>query len=193
MWGRHFIIAGLVALTACNQTTYHRDDARLQTSAAPSAHRTPNASSDATAPASDPGSAQASGLGRKVSYGLSKDLFRTAPRCVMVLPIADRGRTGPAADAIEDAVARHLSYWFVRVVAARDILRKAWKAAVPLTDLTRLGRSVPCDAVMEIATPGLIRDFAVVWAEARLDLAPQLRRVRDGEALWWGRHVAERS
>ncbi len=189
--GRFSVLLLGVLLTACNQTTYLRADggpvvARAQT-AGPVEQTGPG---DHDMPDAGP---VLPGGPRTVSYGLSKAYFRQAPRCILVLPM-DRDRVGDAAArALEDAVARHLAHRVGRVVPAGRVGHERRRRALRPDDLKRLGRALRCDAAMQIKTPGFQRTFALVWAQARLGLTLQLRATRNGEALWWGRHAAERS
>ena len=182
-----FLLLVLITAGACNQTTYVRDGDRLETKHANRAAEENSASQERDLGPDLPS------VERKVAYGLTKEYFRKAPRCVMVLPM-DRKRAGAeAARVVEDAVARHLAYRFKKVVPAHKVVRQQRKRAIRPDDLKRLGRALRCGTAMEIKTPGFQRTYAFVWAQARLPLALQLRATRNGEALWWGRHAAERS
>lgn len=183
-------------LAACNQTAYVRDGGQPVTTGgqATKAKSTgQEAANRQDTEAIDPLSNALSGGNRRVSYGLDKDLFHLAPRCVMVLPMDRQQVSSKVARAIEDSVARHLSYRFRRVISAPDVASRQRQSAIRPSDLKRLGRSLHCATAMDIRSGGFEQTYALVWAHARLPLALQLRRAADGQALWWGRHAAERS
>ncbi len=135
-------------------------------------------------------------ISRHVAYGMTREFFQTAPRCAAVLPPVDRdGRPlkGKPADVIGEAVARHIGLRLDMVVPPFEVAAEQRARALEAHDYQRLGRSLRCDTVLEVRTPGVEETYALIFAYAKLPLELRMKRARDGALLWWGRHNAERS
>ena len=139
--------------------------------------------------------------------GPTAAFWRDPPRCVVVLPVVAEGEV--SARMAEHALARHLSGRVATVLGpdARDRLTrhlalglgdaagsaydrfrvaKGPKAARKrFADLTGCGYAA---ALSLHAT----RRFALVWGEARVELALRIVDLRDGTVLWQGRQRASR-
>lgn len=127
--------------------------------------------------------------------GPTGEFFKDPPRCVVVLSAPSVGHV-VAAERMAEALARHLSGRFNRVIQPGERRRLVRRMAVDL--------SHPADArhfAAAQACPGLLRwqilrageDNAVVWSQKHLSLSAELVRARDGAVLWRAGAAAERS
>ena len=142
------------------------------------------------------GKSESSLFERTVDFRLDRRFYDDLPRCAFIVP-SDLARTHPGkARVVEDAVARHLSHRLERVIGPhrRDRLMRE-RAIDPTTPQgrKRFAASTRCNAAIEIATAGPDSTFAIVWAQAKLQLSVRLVRTADGTELWRATHTASRS
>jgi len=162
-----------VSLAGCNEVAYVRHQDRLAVTAG------------------DP----EEGFGRKVDYHLGSAFYMTPPACVMIVPITGKDLTPEVKRAVEDTVGRHLTTRFDRIIDARRVVGEARRRVfdpVNADDRKRLARALRCDSFAEIDSAGVGSIFAIVWTEISVNIAITLKRSRDGEVLWRGRHRARR-
>jgi hypothetical protein len=132
---------------------------------------------------------------RTVDFHLARAFYATPPGCVMVAPTNLKTVPAGVRQAIEDTVARHLASRVDRVIDARRAAGEARRQAFDpafAPDRARLARALQCDTVAEIDSAALDSLYAVVWTEISVDVHLTLKRARDGEVLWRGRHRARR-
>ena len=132
---------------------------------------------------------------RTVDFHLARAFYETPPGCVMVVPMHLKNVPAKVRQAIEDTVARHLANRVDKVIDSRRVAGEARTRAFDPAfqpDRARLARALRCDTVAEIESAGLDSVYAVVWAEISVDIHLTLKRARDGEDLWRGRHRARR-
>ncbi len=134
-------------------------------------------------------------IGRQVDYHLARAFFTTPPACVMVLPISAKDVNAETARAVEDTVSRHLTTRFDRIIDTYHVHGAARRQAfdpMDARDRPRLARALRCDAYAEIDGAGVDSIFALVWTEISVSIGVTIKRARDGEVLWRGRHRARR-
>lgn len=132
---------------------------------------------------------------RTVDFHLARAFYETPPGCVMIVPTRIKNVPPKVRQTIEDSVARHLASRVDKVIDARRAAGEARKRAFDpafQSDRARLARALRCDTVAEIDSAGLDSLYAVVWTEISVDVHLTLKRARDGEVLWRGRHRARR-
>ena len=135
------------------------------------------------------------GFGRKVDYHLARAFYETPPACVMVVPAQLKDVPRPVQQTIEDTVGRHLTMRVDRIIDARRVAGEARTRIYDPADegdRRRLARALGCDTFAEIDTAGVDSFFALVWTSLSVNIRLTLRRARDGEVIWRGRHRAER-
>ena len=69
-------------------------------------------------------------FGRQVDFHLARPFYEQPPKCVMVMPTRIKGQTVGVSPAIDDAVGRHLTSRFDRVISARHIAAKLRELAM---------------------------------------------------------------
>jgi len=132
---------------------------------------------------------------RTVDFHLARAFYETPPSCVMVMPTTLKNVPLHVRQSIEDTVARHLASRVDKVIDARRVAGEARTRVFDpafAPDRKRLARALGCDTVAEIESAGLDSVYAVVWAEISVDVHLTLKRARDAEVLWRGRHRARR-
>jgi hypothetical protein len=133
---------------------------------------------------------------RQVDFHFGRGFYETPPACVMGLPIHLKGIHQKTASIVEDAVNRHAMARFDKTITARHVNYISRKRAFDPThkgDLKRLGRSLRCEAQLEIKTVGLEDFYAVIWTDLSVVIQLTLVRRRDGAILWRGKHKARRA
>lgn len=166
MLARIAMMALIVTLGACTGTTYRTYD------------QTPAAENP---------------LGRDVTYLVDKRLFRDPPGCVTV--VAADGQDSPLFTAIEDALARHLSGRFSRVIGAKERRRLARQRVLDLGDARdrrTFARAEGCRAFALWRATEAASDYVLVWSRQRIGLEVAIVE-EPGTVLWQATHVASRS
>lgn len=123
---------------------------------------------------------------------VSAAFWRAAPECVVVLPAGAAGEVG--ARAAERAFARHLFGRFDSVIGPDRRDADTRSLALDLRhpgDRAHYARASGCRHGAELAVAGG-RSFAVIWADASLDLEARLLDLRTGDIIWSARHRASR-
>lgn len=136
------------------------------------------------------------GFGRQVDFHLSHAFYETPPACVMILPTETPGLTANLRQMVDAAVSRHVSSRIDKVIGARRIAAETRNRALDAGDAgdrRRLGRALACDNLLEIETVGVESVYAVIWTDISVGMRLTLRRARDGEVIWRGKHQARRS
>lgn len=169
-------LAALLGLGACNHVSYV-DRGHIETVGA--------------------GQGDGAPFDRQVNFHIHRAFYETPPDCVMVLPtVLPKGAGRTLGARIDDAVARHLSSRFDKVIGPRRVRAQSRKRAYDPGhpgDRKRLGRALQCDSYLEVETAGVESFYAIVWANVSLGLRLTMKRVRDGQVLWRGAHTAERA
>ncbi len=169
------LLLGAAALTACGQVNY-----------------VDYANPETVAKSQDGGR----GFGRQVEFHLSRAFYETPPACVMVLPTQAPGLAANVRQMVDAAVSRHVSSRIDKVVGARRIAAETRNRALDAADKSdrrRLGRALACDTLIETETVGVDSVYAVIWTDISVGMRLTLRRARDGEVIWRGKHQARRS
>ncbi len=136
------------------------------------------------------------GFGRQVDYHLSRAFYETPPACVMILPTQTPGLALNVRQMVDAAVSRHVGSRIDKVMGARRIAAETRNRALDAADKgdrRRLGRALACDSLIEIETVGVDSVYAVIWTDISVGMQLTLRRARDGEVIWRGKHQARRS
>jgi hypothetical protein len=125
-------------------------------------------------------------------YTLSDALWRAAPDCVVVLPAGTAGEV--AAQHAERAFARHLSGRIAQVIGPGRRTREARHLGLDLRhpgDRTAYADLVGCRHGAEFRLAGG-RSWALIWAEAAIDMEARLLELTTGRVLWEARHRVAR-
>ena len=139
------------------------------------------------------------GITQTVRVDLKDAFYKTAPSCVIVLPVETASKVSlELREFIEKSVARHLAQR-VSVVIGQD-LRRHWvkRLAVDLKvseDQRRFLRACKCEAFLQVELMSLSNEYFVIWANKSIDLRlklftpPKTRSEKKGKLLWITRHL----
>jgi len=129
----------------------------------------------------------------RVDHVLDPRFWRAPPHCAVVLPAGVRGEVRTR--AAERALARHLSGRVDAVIGPdrRDAtLRRLGLDLGHPPDRRVFAAASGCRHGVELMLAGG-RAFALIWAEARMDLEARMIDLEDGEVMWRARHRASRA
>ncbi len=133
---------------------------------------------------------------RLLEVAIDHQFFEDRPDCVLLLPMAGSARQSPFGQLVEDYLALHLGFRFIRVVHGHDRDRISTHAGIDLidpADRQRFHENAACGYEIAFQLIQARADFVLVWAQLSLGLEARLTRSRDGKVLWKARHIATRS
>lgn len=116
------------------------------------------------------------------------------PRCVAILPLKRQAPAAPDADgtlAVRRALYAHLAPQGKRDVELARV-EHVLQSLDGDDDARRkaLGEKLGCDAVLEGEVTEFASEFLGVYSRVAVGAELRMRRARDGELLWMGRHSA---
>jgi hypothetical protein len=140
---------------------------------------------------------------RAVRMDLKPAFYKKALLCVAVLPTMHSGSDfKELAIFVEQAVSRHLSQRFIRVINSNqrdEIVRRLKLNIFDASDQRRFLKAHKCDALVLPELISVIDDYYIVWSGKSIDI--RLRLFTPGiepngnsdELLWIARHATSRN
>jgi hypothetical protein len=136
------------------------------------------------------------GAARIVGVQIDHSFIDEFPDCTIIM----EPDTGPGLQQfkpmVEEALGRHLTRKFTRVIDATERRRISRKSALDLRhreDRIDLAKISDCDTLLRARVVGPGKTYLLVWSQMQVGIEVIMMRVHDSKMLWRARHMADRS
>jgi hypothetical protein len=133
---------------------------------------------------------------RTVGVQIDRAFINEFPDCTIIL----EPETGPGLQQfkplVEEALGRHLTRRFTRVIDAVERRQITRQSALDLRhpqDRQDLAKIAQCDTFLRARVVGPGKTYLVVWSQVQIGIEVTMMRAHDKKLLWRARHMADRS